>query len=186
MKKTRIILASALLVSSFSLIGNSAFAETSNGEVILNSGTTPGGGDIELTDVTDFDFGVHEITGSTQTYRTVNTLTKTTISDLRGNGKGWTLDARISPFTNSDSRELLGAKFSLPVGSLTSDTPTALPPTAFPTILSNSSQTVINAGTDTGMGTWEQDYSDAELSVPGGNYSGSYNAELEWILLSTP
>lgn len=188
MKTTARILGSLLL--SGILFGSAlpAFAETSTGEIILDAGTTPGGGDIELISVTDFDFGTHTISGTKETYQLSTNTTKTTISDLRGTGAGWTLDAKISEFKTADStpKTLRGAAFNLPQGVLTSDNPAALPPTANALTLNTELQTIITAGTDTGMGQWEQDYAQASLVVPSGNHAGKYQADLEWILTATP
>ncbi|MEJ6347679.1 WxL domain-containing protein [Holzapfeliella sp. He02] len=174
-----------------------------------NNNGTNSGGPLSIDYAPNFDFGIGEVISESKTYnlkdakysdgQTRNHNPFVQVSDNRGTSEGWSLDASISNFTNSQgntTQNLEGAQVSLQTSDndkaigghgTTSDAPDAK---SEPIVLSNSPQTLINAKENTGRGAWIQRYDPSKISlfVPGGSALSDtvYTAKITWTLSASP
>lgn len=135
------------------------------------------------------------------------------VSDRRGTGAGWNLTMQLGTFTETNVAEgktahtLRGATLTFPVVTpITVATSTATADEA-PTTNSvtfnagGSSAVLMNAKVGQGKGLWEARYNSRALAysdgstatkapitlyVPGDNYKGTYQANLNWTLADSP
>lgn len=183
MKKRNATLLALSAIGLFTVLSPlSVSAETSNGHVELLEGSGTNG-PLSLDNVSNFEFGSQTISTTAETYTATADL-ETVVTDLRGTGLGWNLGAKITSFKNTE-HTLLGASFTLPIGTL-STTGNATAPVATETTLNDSTQTVLDAAQNSGLGKWSQNYTNATLEVPSGNYIGDYSATIDWTLTDGP
>lgn len=158
-------------------------------------------GPLRIDMVPNFDFGIQKIGATSQAYPVIpgqnaeleDFKVAAQVTDARGTGIGWNFEARISKeFTDAvASRTLDGAVLKLGTGELftAADNATTIP--SFVTAgmnLNDALQPVMTADTDEGLGNWAVVFSapDTTLTIPAGSYAGSYTAEVEWVLSTTP
>ncbi|MGX7418667.1 WxL domain-containing protein [Carnobacterium gallinarum] len=191
--KTRKLITSSVVLSailvSVSIPTGLAFAATTastKADVELTAGTGSGGaGPLNLDKAPAFNFGSQEIATTLKTYNADGDV-PLTVSDIRGTGEGWTVNAKITTFASTD-RTLTGAEFILPAVVPTSpEGNSPKPDDTKATTLNATDQQVFGAKKDTGLGQWKAKYDKAELKIPSGNYAGKYSATIEWTLLAQP
>lgn len=83
-----------LLISMIVITGITIYAKDDGTDVNI----TFGGGAVKISDITINDFGFIELTGTDQIAET--NISDFTITDPRGNGKGWILQISATPFSN--------------------------------------------------------------------------------------
>lgn len=126
------------------------------------------------------------------------------VTDSRGSGAGWTLKAKITDFTGTDSdntaRTLKGAVLTLPQGQVkTSDTATTVAdankPVSSAVSLNNTDQKLLVAAQGNGLGVWYVNFEndsqgtaqkEVKLYVPTGNFKADYKATISWTLTEAP
>lgn len=222
MKKKVIILTSMLILSAIGF-GNSAQAKIAStatsdnkisfiagaGEVTPPVGPTdpvdpgnPGTGNegpLSIDYVSNIKFGEHKIAGKDTTYSGLNEKPYVQISDLRGSDEGWHLTAKASDFKSTDGTKILkGAELSFKNGQVQtgSNGNISATPTSTDFKFNNEdSQLVMNAGKDSGRGTWlniwsgtAQKNDNVQLKVLSGTADANteYTATITWELLDAP
>lgn len=133
------------------------------------------------------------------------------VTDRRGTGAGWNLTLTLGDFVEqnvaSDDTEhtLKGAQLSFPeiTPNTTKDAFHSVAPTSFAKTFDagGKAKVLMSAAKDQGMGLWEARYNSRalelsdgsttekkpiQLSVPGNNYAGQYQATLTWNLSDSP
>ena len=191
MKRNKILAVFMLAtVMTTNLLGASTvYAAPTTGDSDADVELKEGGGTIgplTIENVTNFDFGVNELSSKEETY-TAKVDGDTSISDLRGTGVGWSLLASITDFTAQDTtgHTLIGAELTLPAGTPVSDGSSSAPVSS-ETVLNNQSQNVLDAVKDSGLGVWKVDYTGTTLKVPSGSYAGQYTSTITWTLQDAP
>ncbi|WP_414842275.1 WxL domain-containing protein [Enterococcus saccharolyticus] len=110
------------------------------------------------------------------------------VTDKRGTGAGWEVQAAISPIKTSDDDVLAGANLKLVNRSVvTNSQNTSAAPVATDITLSSSQKTVFKADKDAGLGTWLDNFdkNTSVLTVYGGPVKAkTYNATITWTLTS--
>ncbi|MDT0111228.1 WxL domain-containing protein [Listeria booriae] len=181
----------------------------------LDPGTTNPGttGPLSIDYVSDFDFGIQEISGETKTYNAkldsvkvdgedVDVPNNVQVSDNRGNNSGWHLTvAENGQLQDGTNRSLTGAQIAITKGTASTKPGTGIDaPTTASAITLNpdgTSAMVMNADADQGMGQWVDSFgantteaADAvQLTVPGSSekYADTaYTTTLTWTLSDTP
>lgn len=118
------------------------------------------------------------------------------VTDARGNGRGWTLTAQATPFREWDGEGYVPGGQALPAGSLSwrgflvsadgtdSQGPVVTPG---PYTLDAGPVTLAEARAGTGMGRFTFSPAAAlEIAVPAGAYARRYRSELSMTVLSGP
>ncbi|MET3564185.1 hypothetical protein ABID30_003282 [Enterococcus rotai] len=126
------------------------------------------------------------------------------VTDSRGSGAGWTLKAKITDFTGTDTdntaRTLKGAVLTLPQGQVkTSDTATTVAdankPVSNAVSLNGTDQKLLTATEGNGLGVWYVNFEnntqgaaqkEVKLYVPTGNFKADYKATISWTLTEAP
>lgn len=158
-------------------------------------------GPLSIDYVSNFAFGEHKISGSDMTFYAKNANPYVQVTDTRGTGAGWTVQASISDFVStSKSSTLKGAQLTLKNPEVksasqatTSDAPMGTSALAF----NASKQTVAVSQKGAGKGTWVTVYSaesgkaentNVVLNVPAGSPEANttYTATINWELLDAP
>ncbi|WP_125579945.1 WxL domain-containing protein [Lacticaseibacillus suibinensis] len=193
------------------------FEVTAGGDTDTNPGGDNGTGDnanLWLVKAPDLNFGkatvADIIAGKTLTYTTVDGKTanskqitdpkpdpaennegKLQVSDLRGNGAGWTLSAAITPFTADGATSPLNGTLNLKLTNLKADNVTATAiadQNSVELTTDNSAKTLWTATTDQGQGNTSADV-DASTSLtinPNAQAKAAvYDATITWTLSST-
>lgn len=171
--KNKLIRASLLLSTTLLFVPQLVQAETSEATVSFTGDdttptkpldptdpgdpTNPGtgsAGPLSLDYVSNFDFGTNQIPSSTQTYTAKAQYPRVQVTDKRGTGAGWEVQANISPIASADDETLKGANIILVSREVvTSPGNTSTKPTTSDITLKANDQTVFSATKDTGMGT---------------------------------
>lgn len=169
-------------------------------EPVDPDGITGNTGPLRIDIAPSFDFGVQKINPVSQTYPVIpgeNAQSETykilaQITDVRGTGSGWDLQARMSKVFEDvvGNHTLNGAVITLGTGTLltTLENESTTPGFVMAGFdLNNQFQSIMTADADEGLGPWatQLDAAGTELTIPGGGYAGSYEAEIEWVLSST-
>lgn len=175
-----------------------------------NNHGTGAGGPLSIDYAPNFDFGIGKISSPSKTYTLANAdyngngQTRAhnpfvQITDNRGTGSGWNLSASISGFTNSSANPnntLNGAYVTLrSLGN--SAIPAYNNTTTAPEIVTNdiqlngSSQNLMTANKNTGMGTWLEKFDPQKvtLTVPSSASAGAdtqYSSTINWKLTTSP
>ncbi|MGX7244377.1 WxL domain-containing protein [Enterococcus quebecensis] len=147
--------------------------------------------------VSSFNFGSATISGGETKANAAIPAGETLgiqVTDKRGTGAGWNVQAKISDFKDKtdDKKILKGATVMIPVGTFitTAGGDTEAAPTASNaqgTVIGTAETQLITAAKDTGLGSWVNDWAgDVELTIPGGNLVGNYEAAITWTLIDTP
>lgn len=205
-----IIATTTIGAGSTTIWADEADSATSSAHIKLQQGETtgpvdpidpsePGGetgneGPLTIDNVTPFEFGTHDIESATQTYSITAENANVQVSDRRGEGQGWTLQVALSTFNDEDdtSKVLKGATLAIPQGTLkTTEGNVSEEPNNFSVSLAadgQSSATIMQADEKKGMGTWVDAFvsEEVQLTIPSGNFSGNYNATLNWSLIDAP
>lgn len=150
-------------------------------------------GPLTIDAVSAFDFGKTRL-GAEKVAAIVeeDKILGVQVSDKRGNGVGWSLTAKISAFENeAKTRQLRGAKVTIPAGKVDSKQGNPLfPPVASERTLADSSQNILVAEKENGLGTWTEDFhgtnKKVQLEVPPDAYVDTYKAEITWSLQDAP
>ncbi|HLQ40242.1 MAG TPA: WxL domain-containing protein [Tetragenococcus sp.] len=154
-----------------------------------NPGTnTPG--PLSLDYVSNFDFGTHKIAATTKTYQPLAEKPHIQVTDKRGTGAGWDVQAKISKISSSDNHELSGATLKLVNANVkTHSANNSTPPSAADITLKDDDQSIFQAGSDQGLGTWVDNF-DRDKSVltvyAGTARAKTYTADITWTLTSGP
>ncbi|GAK09253.1 WxL domain-containing protein [Geomicrobium sp. JCM 19038] len=141
--------------------------------------------------IEDFSFGEQSISSSSQTYTVTDGIERfVEVTDNRGTGAGWDVQVR-APQLASENAELTGAELLLTPSSISSDSSNVSnPPSLSGTIrVTDAAQSIISAGVNEGLGTWETNFlpTNLELVVPPGTARvDDYSTTITWMLLSTP
>lgn len=155
-----------------------------------NNPGTGSAGPLSLDYVSNFDFGSNKIASTTQTYIAKADQPRIQVTDKRGTGAGWEVQAAISPIKTSDDDVLAGANLKLVNRSVvTNSQNTSAAPVATDITLSSSQKTVFKADKDAGLGTWLDNFdkNTSVLTVYGGTAKAkTYNATITWTLTSGP
>ncbi|CAM4198319.1 WxL domain-containing protein [Listeria booriae] len=157
-----------------------------------NTGTGNTGA-LTIDFLSNIDFGTQKVSGQSEKYYAENKNPYIQVTDKRGTGAGWTLTATATDFKDG-SKTLKGAEMSLTDGEVRtqSDNQSAAPTTSDVT-LNGSSQAVLSAEANAGMGTWLDVYPGTQgnnenvvLYVPAGNLAGDYSSAITWTLEDSP
>lgn len=166
-----------------------------------NNNGTGNVGPLSIDYVSNFTFGEHKISGSDMTFYAKNANPYVQVTDTRGTGAGWTVQASISDFTSaSKTSTLKGAQLTLknPEAKSASQATTSEAPNGTSKLDFNTSkQTVVVSKKGAGKGTWLNVYSaesgktentNVVLSVPAGSPEANttYTATINWELLDAP
>lgn len=166
-------------------------------------------GPLSIDAVSSFNFGSDKISEKQATYEAIVEKGQSLgvqVTDQRGTGAGWDLKVKISEFKNEDQkRTLVGAKLSIPKGTITTTSATTTaPPIATGLTLNQESNIIFSAAKETGLGTWVNIFENSvengeeegetkagnpekvELEVPTGNYADKYSATINWSLEDAP
>lgn len=157
-------------------------------------GGTGNVGTLTIDNVTPLEFGEHELSGGESVYYTMSKNPNVQITDNRGEGNGWTLQVTSSSFTdiNDKDKQLKGAVLTLPAGEIKTTTGNVSNKPVVNEVSLNtdepSTETLMMANPNSGMGTWEDLFDSSKLSikVPAGNFAGEYVSTLTWTMLDTP
>ncbi|MGX6961741.1 WxL domain-containing protein [Vagococcus xieshaowenii] len=171
-----------------------------------NGETTGHGGQFTIDAVPNFDFGETTVAGATIKLDSA-TKSAVQVSDRRSSGSGWTLNVKLGEFNNTDpsktgkEAKLAGVSMNLGIiGDLVANEGNnnmAPAKKAIKLEAGGGSDNLLTADTDTedvvgmGRGSWLGRFSDGmtetetSLFIPGGNYEGSYAADLTWTLSQT-
>ncbi|MEG2603278.1 MAG: WxL domain-containing protein, partial [Carnobacterium sp.] len=131
-------------------------------------------------------------------YKALNADPFVQVTDLRGSGDGWSLSAKMSPFTNKNKQELKGATLSMKnsVVKAGSTSNISLAPAKSDLLFDNQeSKLVMNASNKGGRGTWLNVWSGTEeanesiqLNVLAGTPEANteYTSSITWELEDAP
>ncbi|MFC3419929.1 WxL domain-containing protein [Salinicoccus hispanicus] len=160
-------------------------------------------GPLTLDYVSSLEFGSHQIESSLETYESTTLRPFVQVTDRRGTGAGWHVTAEMSSFTTGEGdtaiSSLPGAELTL-TGTTMNTTSSSGAPTPSDTIELSSDgtvSTVVNAGADTGLGSWIARWfpsatgatsnDNVTLEVPAGAATlGDHTATITWTLENTP
>lgn len=196
---TYVLLAISASTLAFITTNSGAFAASNqvlggstDTAVNLEAGTSG----LSIVAAPNFNFGTAKTAGTETILTASGTATDgvampAQVSDARGIGQGWQLQVAMpTPFTTSvaeGSHVLNGAVLKLNASQVTSTGSGQKPGTLVNSLeINNSSQTSVTAAANQGMGSWNIEYTNAVLTVPSGNYNGSYASTLEWSLIDAP
>ncbi|MEG0544190.1 MAG: WxL domain-containing protein [Carnobacterium sp.] len=158
-------------------------------------------GPLSIDYVSNFYFGEHKISGSDMTFLGKNLNPYIQVTDTRGTGAGWKVQASISEFLSSDKKAVLkGAEFTLknPILKSASESNLSTKPNGTSKITLNSNkQSVVVSVEDAGKGTWlvifpaergKEVNENLLLHVPAGSPEANttYTATIKWELLDGP
>lgn len=209
MKKQTIItgLALALGVLAFAPSAAQATEVTKEATATFDL-TAPESGTLNITEADNLVFESKDLSADTVFSKTTAD-TKITIQELSGNAPGWKLTAKLGEFKEATktTQTLAGAQIYYPQVTPTTNAAegtaaaAALPTTigtaaAFEgtttgvVVSAGGEATIIaNAAVDKGYGQWTMTYdgdNKVQLKVPGGQLSGSYKADLTYVLTDSP
>lgn len=116
------------------------------------------------------------------------------VTDKRGTGAGWNVQAKVDDFKDKKeaTKILKGATIKVPAGTFktTANGDTTNPPKAANvagTIIGKAATPILRAEKNQGKGSWINDWANqVELTIPGGNLLGDYQATVTWTLINTP
>lgn len=158
-------------------------------------------GPLSIDYVSNFAFGEHKISGADMTFYAKNANPYVQVTDTRGTGAGWTVQASISDFVSANKASTLkGAQLTLknPEVKSASQATTSEAPTGTTILAFNTSkQTVALSVKGAGKGTWlttfpsgseQTENKNVVLSVPAGSPEANttYTATINWELLDAP
>lgn len=162
---------------------------------------TGSSGPLTLNYVSPLTFGQQRISYSLPEYNSSTPRPFIQVSDLRGTGSGWRVEAMATEFTNTDLEpSLLGATITLTNATVISPLADMTAPTAVDTVeLPTDGVTilpVVLADPESGLGTWlTRWYTDpaaventsVTLTVPPSSVStGQHIGNINWILVDAP
>lgn len=227
MKLTQVTAASLLVLTGLSLSTTGVYAEevgtksttavfsieTSEGETPtdpidpIDPVDPPMGGPLTIDAVSNFNFGTKKLGDGKGSYVAVKSPTKDDetvmsvlgiqVTDNRGSGDGWNVNASITDFKGKDTNILKGAVLTIPAGSLnTNSADITKKPETTGLDLNGKPASIFSAAKDTGMGTWVNLFEgnkgedgknkEVTLTVPEGNYVDNYSATITWTLENAP
>lgn len=155
-------------------------------------GETGNTGQLAITFVSPLDFGEFKLTGNQEVIAAKNTAPNIQVRDIRGTGKGWTVQVSMTEFKQREDATIVmkGASLYLPKGVAKSKEATAsTPPTTREVISVNTkAQTVFEAPNQTGAGAWMDQFGEnnIKLTIPQDALLGDYKAQLTWTISDTP
>lgn len=194
--------------------GPSASAKTSSASVKINPSNGPTRpvdpdtladdltkdevyGDLAILLVSDFNFGVIDVSTVAETYDIYSERPNIQIVDLRGTGKGWSVTATLSEFTDgTEAITLEGSEIYIRNGRPNSKVSMEYAPTPVNATLSSDNEDIkiIDAPINTGMGLWvmrwypenTQDDAYVQLYIPAGvARMGTHTATITWTLVNS-
>lgn len=143
-------------------------------------------------------FGTQTVSSVTREYNALTPKPFIQVTDLRGTGLGWRVEASCSSFTNGVVPTLPGAVVHLDRGEAKSASATLAPPVPAGTIslpTNGTSQRIVSAGIDQGLGTWVvrwyptlgPDNDSVRLTVLAGTATlDAHTAKITWDLIDAP
>ncbi|MFS7394404.1 WxL domain-containing protein [Carnobacterium maltaromaticum] len=155
-------------------------------------------GPLSVDYVSNLKFGQQKISGRTIAYKALNADPFVQVTDLRGSGDGWSLSAKMSPFTNKNNQELKGATLSMKNSMVKAGSTSniSLAPVKSDLLFDNQeSKLVMNASNKGGRGTWLNVWSGTEeanesiqLNVLAGTPEANteYTSSITWELEDAP
>ncbi|MDZ5759244.1 WxL domain-containing protein [Carnobacterium maltaromaticum] len=161
-------------------------------------------GSFTLDIIPQFNFGSEELSSAGNALKLDGTVSRAAqVTDGRGGSQGWELSLGMSEFSNDDktavgdASKLKGVSLDTQIvdAVTTADSLSGAPTYNAVKILPNETRIVMSAakGSGKGMGSWLAYFSKGSgaankttLSIPQGNYTGSYTATLTWTLSTTP
>lgn len=193
MKKTTVLLSTLLMTAGMVATVGQAYAATTPEAKTSVTTAELTGGTISLVSVPNLDFGTTAVPTSLETMKLTNTDPKdstVTVSDSRGTGAGYTVDVAMSKqFTSTESHELTGSTLAMnnDYGTSSDSGSEVKIDKGGHADLSGKGSTdkIINAATDEGLGTWNYQITRTGLRVLPGMYAGAYTGELTWTLTAT-
>lgn len=164
---------------------------------------TNNSGPLTLDYVSSVDFDEHSIESGAETYQSTTLRPFIQVSDRRGTGEGWNVSATMSEFQNEELENTLpGAILTFANGNLiTVPNNTSTPPEVNLDIVlraGGDATPVVNAGVDSGLGSWitrwfPSENSDENLNdtvtleiPPGAATLGDNTATISWTLTAGP
>ncbi|WP_086313726.1 hypothetical protein A5821_001259 [Enterococcus sp. 7F3_DIV0205] len=159
-------------------------------------GETGNTGLLAITYVSPLDFGDVQLTGQEQVKTAKNEDPSLQIRDIRGTGKGWTVQVSMTEFKQKTNDKIImkGAALYLPKGTAkASGATTSSAPTTKEVEVNDKPQTIFEAkpGTSTdivGAGAWMDKFGKetVKLTIPQDALVGDYQAQLTWTISDTP
>lgn len=162
-------------------------------------------GPLSLDYISDISFDEHEITTEAESHSTITDEPYVQVTDRRGTGEGWNLQATAHSFTIDGENTLPGSTISFLNGGTLSALSTAAPELNSNIVLSTGGEAeeVMTAAAKEvdgpissaqGLGTWVASWlttyapdSDIILSVPEAASSpGAHTAIIDWTLTNAP
>lgn len=155
-------------------------------------------GPLSVDYVSNLKFGVNKISGKNINYKVLNPNPFVQVTDLRGDGDGWTLSAKMSLFTSSKQQVLKGATLNMKnsVVKAGSTGNVSLAPVKSDVVFDNlESKVVLSAKNKSGRGTWlnvwsgtDQANEAIQLNVLAGTPEANteYSSTITWELEDAP
>ena len=188
MKKRSILSFLCILVLMVvSIYSTKAYAYDVEANIVF----TPG--DLHIVNASSFSFGTQSISAATLFYSPQGTNVTVDVSDLRGTGAGWSLNALASRFYNGGVASLPGARMYLEDGQASTEGGVGQRPFVTGSIIldcdgvtsSRMAWAIVGAGmgNSTIVWLWENVY----LEVIGGTATiGNHIATINWSLQNAP
>lgn len=155
-------------------------------------------GPLSIDYVSNLKFGEHKISGKDTIYKALNANPFVQVTDLRGAGDGWSLSAKMTPFTSKNNQVLKGATLAMAESVIKagSTSNVSVAPVKSDVLFDNTdSKLVMNAKDKGGRGTWlnvwsgtDQDNDAVKLSVVAGTPEANteYTSSITWELEDAP
>lgn len=158
-------------------------------------------GPLTLNYMSPIDFGIRPISSEFQVYPALTMKPFIQVTDLRGSGTGWEVEATASPFMGANGISLRGSIITFQAGEAISANPDLAKPVPFNLVeLPTDGITavrVVRANTDEGRGTWvirwypsavnATDNDNVTLTVQRGTATIDANtATISWRLVDAP
>ena len=180
--------------------------ENPNTEITPEDGNnTAQVGPLSLDYISNIDFGSHDISTSSETHATTTSEPYIQVTDRRGTGEGWNVQAVANSFISDGENTLPGSTISFLNGG-TNSTSTTAAPVLNPNIELSTGGDAVNVVTAAarevdgpissaqGLGTWVASWltsyapdSEVSLDIPEAAASpGTHTAVIDWILTAGP
>lgn len=161
-----------------------------------NDGATGQAGPLSLDNVIQFDFGTTTVKAVEDIKDLASdTMQNVQVTDKRGTGAGWNLQVSQTELINGE-KKLTGATIMMGEGTVVNAVDAIIEgkPELTKLELTSTPNTMLNAKTEEGMGTWIAKFNETretgkqiELKIPAGaHHVGEYKGTVIWTLNDTP